>query len=85
MTDTKLVDEVLKTDGLGRVKTPKERREALLDEFERGGMSGTKFAEFVGVKYQTFASWRQKRRRQRGVVGTTQRVSSNQNVIGVNS
>ena len=26
-------------------------------------MSGTKFAEFIGVKYQTFASWRQQRRR----------------------
>ena len=56
---------LLKTDVLGRVKTPPARREQLLDEFERSGTSGQKFAELVGVKYQTFASWVQKRRRQR--------------------
>jgi DNA-binding transcriptional regulator YiaG len=58
--------EVLKTDVLGRVKTPAERREQVLDEFERSGLSGQKFAELIGVKYQTFATWVQKRRRQRG-------------------
>ena len=56
---------ILKTDGLGRVRTPRERREQLLDEFERSGMSGVKFAEFVGLKYQTFATWWLQRRRQR--------------------
>lgn len=61
-----LEEGVLKTDLLGRVKTPVERREALLDEFEKSGMSGAKFAQFIGVKYQTWASWVQKRRRQRG-------------------
>jgi transposase-like protein len=66
MTDTTLVDGVLKTDRLGRVKTPVERREALLDEFERGGMSGQAFARHYGIKYQTLASWIQKRRRGRG-------------------
>jgi hypothetical protein len=66
MTSTILLEErVLKTDVLGRVKTPPERRDALLDEFETSGMSGVKFAEFIGVKYQTWASWVQKRRRQR--------------------
>ena len=30
---------VLKTDVLGRVRTPAARREALLDEFERSGLS----------------------------------------------
>jgi hypothetical protein len=29
-------------------------------------LSGQKFAELIGVKYQTFATWAQKRRRQRG-------------------
>jgi len=58
-------DQVLKVDAAGRVGTPRPRREAVLDEFERCGMPATKFAEFVGVKYQTFASWVQQRRRQR--------------------
>ena len=65
MTSLTLEDQVLKTDTLGRVKTPVERREALLDEFEGSGMSGVKFAQYIGVKYQTFASWVQMRRRRR--------------------
>ena len=64
MTSTPLLEErVLKTDVLGRVRTPPERREALLDEFEKSGMSGAQFATFVGVKYQTLANWVQRRRR----------------------
>jgi hypothetical protein len=51
---------------LGRVKTPATRREELLDEFERSGLCGQKFAALAGIKYQTFATWVQKRRRQRG-------------------
>lgn len=58
-------EEVLKTDSLGRVQTPKVRREALLDEFERSGVSGQKFAAMVGVNYQTFAVWVQRRRKAR--------------------
>ena len=42
MTHTNLPDEILKTDGMGRVRTPKARREALLAEFERSGVSGKK-------------------------------------------
>lgn len=57
---------VLKTDVLGRIKTPKEQREQLLDEFERSGLSGCKYAQLVGVKYQTFATWLQKRKRAHG-------------------
>ncbi len=65
--NTMSADEtILRTDVLGRVKTPKERREALLDEFERSGLCGQKFAALAGIKYQTFATWAQKRRRQRG-------------------
>ena len=59
-------ETILKTDVLGRVKMPLARREQLLDEFERSGLSGQKFAELVGVKYPTFATWAQKRRRTRG-------------------
>ena len=58
-------ETILKTDVLGRVKTPKGRREQLLDEFEKSGLTGQKFAALVGVKYQTFATWAQKRRRVR--------------------
>jgi len=56
---------LLKTDVLGRVKTPAARREQLLDEFEKSGASGQQFAELVGVKYQTFATWMQQRKRRR--------------------
>jgi hypothetical protein len=57
---------ILKQDSRGRVKVPRERQEALVDEFERSGLSGLKFAAYCGVKYPTFASWVQRRRRERG-------------------
>jgi hypothetical protein len=57
---------VLKTDVVGRIRTPPERRDSLLDEFERSGLSGTKFAELAGIKYPTFAAWVAQRRKQRG-------------------
>lgn len=56
-------DRVLKQDAAGRVWTPPEQREAVLDEFEKSGLPAAQFAAHVGVKYQTFASWVQKRRR----------------------
>jgi hypothetical protein len=67
MTDMVKADgAVLKSDELGRVRTPPERREQLLNEFERSGLTGIKFAGLVGIKYPTFATWLMKRRRQRG-------------------
>lgn len=60
-------EAVLKTDKLGRMQTPAARREQILDEFERSGLSGKKFAAVVGVKYPTLATWAQKRRRERGM------------------
>ena len=69
MNTTPTGETILKTDVLGRVKTPAARREQLLDEFERSGLTGQKFAELTGLKYQTFATWAQKRRRQRGAHG----------------
>jgi transposase-like protein len=56
----------LKTDVLGRVRMPADRREAILDAFEQSGMNGQAFARQIGVKYPTFATWVQKRRRRRG-------------------
>ena len=64
-TEPEGTGEILKTDKLGRVQVPAERREAILDEFERSGMTGTAFAERYGINYQTFASWRQKRKKAR--------------------
>ena len=56
MNMTPTVGVILKTDVLGRVKAPAARREQLLDEFERSGLTGLKFAELAGIKYQTFAT-----------------------------
>ena len=58
---------ILKSDARGRVLTPANRREALLEEFERSGLSGIKFAALSGLKYSTFANWVQARKRQRGL------------------
>ena len=57
---------ILKVDMAGRVWTPREQRDAVLDEIERSGLPATKFAAHIGVKYPTFASWVQKRRQRRG-------------------
>ena len=65
MTSTK-DGEILKRDTKGRIRTPLARREQLLDEFERSGLSGAEFAALTGLKYQTFAGWMQRRRKQRG-------------------
>jgi transposase-like protein len=65
MTDTTTVAEILVQDTLGRVMTPREKRERMLDEYERSGMSGAAFALLVGVKYPTLSSWIQQRRKGR--------------------
>ena len=39
MDTTQGSETIIKTDVLGRIKTPAERREQLLDEFERSGLS----------------------------------------------
>jgi hypothetical protein len=36
-----------------------------LEEYDRSGMSGIKFAQYVGIKYSTLAYWLQSRRRHR--------------------
>jgi len=56
MTSTIPESIILKTDGLGRVRTPLAQREALLDAFERSGLSGMKFAALHGVKYPSSAN-----------------------------
>ena len=64
MTSTHVRAEILKQDGRGQVSAC--RREALLEEFEKSGASGAKFARLAGIKYSTFTVWVLKRRRQRG-------------------
>jgi transposase len=59
-------EQLLKVDCLGRVHTSGEQREAILEEFDRSGLPATRFAKLHGIKYQTFASWIQKRRRGQG-------------------
>ena len=61
--------KLLKMDAVGRVRTPKAKREEILDEFEGSGVSGVEFAELAGIKYPTLASWVQRRRRERRTHG----------------
>jgi hypothetical protein len=56
---------ILSQDAQGRVLVSRERRESLLEEYDRSGMSGVKFARYVGIKYSTLAYWLQSRRRHR--------------------
>ena len=63
MTATELTSEILKTDRNGRVRVSRQRREQLLNEFEKSGLTGAQFARTVGLKYQTFAFWRQQRQK----------------------
>ncbi len=56
---------LIKTDVLGRMHRTAEQRARILDEYERSGLSGPKFAALCGVKYQTFASWLARRKGQR--------------------
>lgn len=57
---------ILKTDTRGHVRTPAARREALLAEFDRSGLSGRQFASLTGLNYSTFAYWRHLRKRRSG-------------------
>ena len=54
-----------KTARQGAMHTPRQRREELLAEFARSGLSISKFAALVGVPYQTFWSWLQQDQKQR--------------------
>lgn len=54
---------ILKTDTRGHVRTPVERQQALLAEFDRSGLSGKQFARLSGVNYSTFQYWLQCRKR----------------------
>lgn len=59
------VTEILKVDEAGRVRTPRERQERIVDELERSGMTGMQFATHIGVKYPTLMNWVGRRKRER--------------------
>jgi transposase-like protein len=63
---TEVVDDGRRPDRLGRMRTPRSRREELLAEYERSGLSQAAFARRAGVRYPTFAHWVQERRSERG-------------------
>jgi len=48
-------EQILSQDTRGRVLATQERRELLLAEYDRSGMSAVKFAQYVGIKYSTLA------------------------------
>lgn len=56
---------ILRTDSRQRVWVSRERRQAILEEFERSGASAMRFAAYAGIKYSTFANWVARRRRAR--------------------
>ncbi len=59
---------ILKTDRLGRVRTPRERQEEIVGAWRASGLSAMRFAETIGVKYQTLAAWI-RRGREAGLAG----------------
>jgi len=63
MEEEAITNELMKVDRRGHVRVLAQRREILLDEFERCGVSAAEFAAQIGVKYSTFAHWRQMRER----------------------
>ncbi|MEI9999735.1 MAG: hypothetical protein WDO13_11540 [Verrucomicrobiota bacterium] len=73
-------DQIVKVDRIGRIKTPRERREVLLAEFDRSGMSGQQFAKWAGIKYGTFITWVQKRRRKSVVAATANKAEGKEEV-----
>ncbi len=75
---------ILKTDSRGHVHTPRQRREELVAEFERSGLPATQFAALAGVRYQPFATWVQKRRRERegGRAGHSRRGRERRAAVG---
>ena len=70
-TKTEVVDDGRRSNRLGRMRTPRRRREELLAEYERSGLSQAAFARRAGVRYPTFAHWVQKRRRVDGIGAET--------------
>jgi transposase-like protein len=67
MASTKddLPTTIIKSDRTGRARYTQQFRDEVLAAYEASGMSGPAFAEHCGLKYQTFAGWVAKRRREK--------------------
>lgn len=50
----------MKRDVRGRVRTPVERREQVVAEYQRSGLALHEFARLAGIHYNTFWNWLQK-------------------------
>ena len=48
--------QLLKSDSVGWVQTPAEKRAEIPREFDRSGASGVEFAKHIGAKHPTFSS-----------------------------
>jgi hypothetical protein len=62
LTGGEQAGQILSQDARGRVLVTPERRDSLLAEYDRSGMSGVRFAKYVGIKYTTLAYWLKRRR-----------------------
>ena len=58
-TVPEVVDTGARRDTIGRVVTPKARRDELLQAYRVSGLTQAEFARREGVKYTTFAHWLQ--------------------------
>lgn len=65
-TKDELRTSIIKSDRSGRLRYTQEYRDEVLAAFEASGMSGAAFAEHCGLKYQTFAGWVARRKRENG-------------------
>lgn len=61
-TSEKTKHAIVKSDRTGRTHYTSEYKAEVLAAFEKSGMSGQAFAAHCGIKYPTFASWRNKAR-----------------------
>ncbi|MGB5557051.1 MAG: transposase [Paracoccaceae bacterium] len=52
----------MRTGSDGRLRYSPDQRQALLDAFDRSGMSAMSFSREHGVHYQTYIAWIRKRR-----------------------
>jgi transposase-like protein len=48
---------ILKQDRVGRVRSTKERRAAVVAEYQRSGLAVREFARLAGIPYNTLWNW----------------------------
>lgn len=68
MSSTETESEIVKTSKAGHILTSRQRRQELLEEFDKSGLSAPKFVELAGIKYPTFMTWLHQRRLKQSAV-----------------